>query len=181
MTNNNLQFRADRVSSLKRTEISAVPAAQILLRNTMRGIIMKKCSGCKEIKSVSKFQKNRTTKDGLQSRCKQCRKQERHSEKHKAYEKHYWESARGKAARKLSKIRYLNKYPKKKKAQTAISHAIRDGLIPKVCTLKCSCCPAQAQEYHHHKGYAKKYWLDVVPVCAKHHRQIHYKANFMEA
>lgn len=36
----------------------------------MRGI--KCCSGCRETKSTDQFSKNRSTKDGLQTRCKSC-------------------------------------------------------------------------------------------------------------
>ena len=35
---------------------------------------MKRCSRCKEEKDESQFQRNRATGDGLQDRCKQCRK-----------------------------------------------------------------------------------------------------------
>ena len=34
---------------------------------------MKKCSGCKQVKSVSSFNKNRITKDGLGWHCSTCR------------------------------------------------------------------------------------------------------------
>lgn len=36
--------------------------------------LVKRCSGCKEEKDESQFQKNRTTHDGLQDQCKACRK-----------------------------------------------------------------------------------------------------------
>ena len=39
---NNLKLRVDRVTYLKRSDISADPATQILLRHTMRGVDMKK-------------------------------------------------------------------------------------------------------------------------------------------
>ena len=41
-------------------------------------------------------------------------------------------------------------------------------------TLQCS-CGQQAKHYHHHKGYTKKHWLDVIPVCTKCHSIIHLK------
>ncbi len=40
MTVNSLQFEVDRVSSPKSEDISASPATHIILRNTMRGVIM---------------------------------------------------------------------------------------------------------------------------------------------
>lgn len=46
----------------------------------------KRCSTCKEIKPLSEFHKNKSTKDGLQKSCKNCMKKVRakHKEKNKA-------------------------------------------------------------------------------------------------
>lgn len=55
------------------------------------------------------------------------------------------------------------------KAHNAVSTAVRYGKMPHVSTLKCQECGKQAQCYHHHKGYAEKHWLDVVPLCNKCH------------
>src|SRR5437016_5813554 len=35
---------------------------------------VKRCSGCEQEKEASEFQKNRSSKDGLQDQCKACRK-----------------------------------------------------------------------------------------------------------
>ena len=43
MIASSLQFGMDRVSSPKSTDISAVPSIPNILRNTMRGVIMKRC------------------------------------------------------------------------------------------------------------------------------------------
>jgi hypothetical protein len=42
--------------------------------SSLYGVTMKVCSKCKEGKSESEFHKNRSKKDGLQSRCKTCDK-----------------------------------------------------------------------------------------------------------
>ena len=42
MIASNLQLRADRITYPKRMVISAIPAAQLLLRDTMRGVAMKR-------------------------------------------------------------------------------------------------------------------------------------------
>jgi len=52
---------------------------------------MKKCSKCGIIKSEGEFQKDKTKKDGLQGKCKACRKIETNntSEKKKEYDVEY--------------------------------------------------------------------------------------------
>lgn len=65
------------------------------------------------------------------------------------------------------KFRQLHK--DKKSAHEAVRRAIKRGVLLKANTLKCSSCPNQAQEYHHHNGYDKAHWLDVVPICKKCH------------
>lgn len=48
---------------------------------------MKKCSSCKILKLPSEFGKNRSKKDGLQTKCKSCNKEDckRHYVKNKEY------------------------------------------------------------------------------------------------
>lgn len=47
-------------------------------------IISKKCTGCKEIKPLSGFHKDKSAKDGHTFRCKQCQKQ--YYENHKVHQ-----------------------------------------------------------------------------------------------
>jgi hypothetical protein len=51
----------------------------------------KRCCCCGEVKALSEFYKNKTTKDGLADNCKNCAKayREKHREKNKAYSKAY--------------------------------------------------------------------------------------------
>jgi hypothetical protein len=60
-------------------------------------------------------------------------------------------------------------------AAAAVHKAVRNGRLPKASELKCTCCPAQAVEYHHHNGYDKAHWLDVIPLCIKCHRRLEKK------
>jgi len=39
---------------------------------SMEDIITKKCSGCGEIRQIVEFSRDRSTRDGLCSRCKKC-------------------------------------------------------------------------------------------------------------
>ena len=53
----------------------------------------------------------------------------------------------------------------KVKAKDHVAWLVRSGKKPPARTLKCRQCGKQAEEYHHHKGYAKEHWEDVIPLC----------------
>ena len=106
---------------------------------------------------------NRTEKGRI------AQKRQRKSEKYKATQKRYNQSEKGKAAIKRKIHKHHNKNPEKYKARTAVNNAISTGILPQIDTMQCHYCPSQAVHYHHHKGYAPKHWLDVIPVCIKCH------------
>lgn len=56
------------------------------------------------------------------------------------------------------------------KARRAVQHGIRDG---KLTRQPCSVCGASKAEAHHHNGYAREHWLDVVWLCRVHHFAAH--------
>lgn len=157
-------------------------------------IISKRCSKCKEIKPITEFYKNRSTKDGCHSWCKSCdeiwQKQYRQSG-HRERKRVYQASNKGRATRKKYRKEYRKKYrqtekgklaqirtgkrhrlrwPKRRKARKAITNAIATGKIPPASSLQCS-CGNPAKEYHHHKGYEPEHQLDVIPVCKKCHKK----------
>ncbi len=67
-----------------------------------------------------------------------------------------------------NKINYTKK--DKKDAVNRLHKAIRNGEItPKPCYM-CGISPAEA---HHHKGYDKENWLNIVWLCSTHHNQEH--------
>lgn len=61
----------------------------------------------------------------------------------------------------------------KRLARQAVTRATSTNRIPNIKTLNCSACGRQANEYHHNKGYEKKHWLDVVPMCHRCHKNHH--------
>lgn len=112
---------------------------------------------------------------------KRCRQ----SEKGKMIYKRYRQSEKGKATLKrrqqtenykICHNRYAKRYtihhPEQTKAHDAVNNAIRDGRLPQLNSLQCHYCPAQAKQYHHHKGYEPEHYLDVIPVCIKCHNEI---------
>ena len=123
-------------------------------------IITKTCRVCKQTKSLSEFYKHQTSKDGHFNICKSCKLKK---------VKEYGQTKRGKEVNRKAMKQYHIRHPEQRKARTAVTHAIRDGKLPRANILGCSYCTKQAEQYHHHKGYTKKYRLDVIPICRKCH------------
>jgi DNA-directed RNA polymerase subunit RPC12/RpoP len=59
------------------------------------------------------------------------------------------------------------------KGQSAVGKAVEKGLLPRITSQTCANCGKPAAHYHHHKGYAKENLLDVIPLCAKCHANVH--------
>jgi len=153
---NSILLRVDRFSDRKAGHLDP-PSTHILSRNTTRGIEMKTCTKCYQQKALMEFysdQGSHASKTGLKSHCKDCQKQQR---------KVYRNSEQG----KTTESRYRKKYPDKIRARDAVKHAVQRGKMPGIATQKCQECSTQAVIYHHHKGYAKEYRLDVIPLCSK--------------
>lgn len=72
---------------------------------------MKKCSKCGEVKSLEEFNKNKSKKDGLDSKCRACKKQYYQANREKALErqKQYRESNRKKIAESDKRYRKANR------------------------------------------------------------------------
>ena len=83
----------------------------------------------------------------------------------------YQKTEKGKATQK----RYNIRYPERRKARHAVEIAVKIGQISQPNSLQCSYGNHQAEQYHHHKGYAKKHWFDVLPTCRKCHNKLHLK------
>ncbi len=145
----------------------------------------KRCSKCKEIKPLDKFhkRKDRISKGlGVTSRCKQCRNE--HSRKYRntprgnmVYQKALYRWQRSEKGRHYQ-CEYRKKNREKNRARDAVKYAVRVGKLPSPKTLKCYFCFGMAQEYHHHKGYARENRLDVLSVCKLCHRKFHNQLYF---
>lgn len=124
---------------------------------------MKICCTCKQIKPLSAFCKNRIRKDGLKNYCRICQT---------IHNKHYRQTKKGKITINQAKKRFHIRHPERRKAGHAVRDAIRAGRLSRPNLLLCKGCDKQAEQYYHYKGYAKKHWLDVIPVCKECHRKI---------
>lgn len=117
------------------------------------------CHQCKENKSHSDFSKDGSRPDGLDKRCRACRKL----------------IDKGRTTYAYRRERFLRYYQNKKdhiKARAAVKKALIDGKIFKGF---CAECAAPKVHAHHYKGYAKENWLDIIWLCQTHHTLIHAK------
>lgn len=81
----------------------------------------------------------------------------------------YRQTERGKAKARENHRRYYQRHPEKERARARVNKLVSQGKIPRVNTLQCSQCEERAQQYHHHRGYEREFWLDVIPVCRECH------------
>ena len=72
---------------------------------------MKRCAGCGGVKKATEYHRNRTAKDGLHPRCKECRKAELDTPRAKSYRKEYYR--KNKNAHKEALRRWYRENPEK--------------------------------------------------------------------
>ena len=121
----------------------------------------KRCPKCKTFNPTSKFDKDRTKKDGYHSACKDCVR---------TYKQGYRQTEKGKESQKRRSEKKRAKFPKRIKARQILNYAVQRGKIPRPESINCA-CKQPAKEYHHHKGYEPEHWLDVVALCSKCHKK----------
>lgn len=146
----------------------------------------KRCFKCGEAQPRTAFYRHPQMADGLLGKCIACTKQdalehrERHHDACLAYDrqranqrdrvsrrKAYARTIRGAAshAKAVAKQRVIN--PEKYKARTALSNAVRDGLVTKGTCMVCGCTKVEG----HHHDYSKP--LHVEWLCKQHHTERH--------
>ena len=153
---------------------------------------MKYCSKCGETKSRSEFHKNRTTKDGLKSWCKECcrayqqsdtgiavnqrsglkfrrnnleKTQERSRISGKKYRLDYPDRV------KATKKKYRDENKEKTKASSVINNGIASGKITRPD--HCESCFKECKPEAHHEDYSKPF--DVDWLCKKCHSKLRRK------
>lgn len=134
---------------------------------------MKKCTRCGSEKTVAEFNRNRTSKDGLQTRCKSCQIEANRE----------WSHRNPEARRAASRVQYQRELvrfgarrkskqsdPVKHRAHVAVENAVKDCRLfrPAVCE---SCGASGRAIQAHHHDYAKP--LDVQWLCAPCHGLLH--------
>lgn len=175
------------------TALSNINLVDAIRRHTHNGEMeTKQCSRCRVNKTVDSFHRNAKAKDGLQYACVKCIKT-------------YSQSERGRASVGRASKRYQSRHPETIKAWKAseagidsrrraekkhrdtgkpkarhaahgfLKYAVTKGVMPHISTHKCKECGVQADHYHHHNGYEKEHWLDVIPLCFACHNKAHGK------
>ena len=147
---------------------------------------MKRCCRCKEEKDLKEFNKDKSSKDGRQNKCKICQKQyyQMNKEKKKQYQKEYNHMNREKIKEYQKEHYQLNKEkinqcqkqyqkrsPEKQKARGILNSAVQRGKVHK--PLYCSSCEGDKHLEAHHTDYSKP--LEVLWLCRSCHVDLHNK------
>ena len=153
---------------------------------------VKTCFKCLRTLDVSEFYKHPAMKDGRLGKCKECTKADTIAnriekiEHYRSYDKlrasaphrvkarkDYAKTDAGEIAHKRAKAKWIANNPEKRKAECAVSNAIKSG---KVIKEPCFVCGSENVEAHH-PDYSSP--LSVVWLCVSHHKEIHW--NMKEA
>jgi len=147
----------------------------------------KKCSKCKEVKPAKDFYRNRSTNDGRDCYCTECKlahasryKGEKRSERMRKYyienrerivaqTKGYRQTAKGRKTALAAAKRHKENYPERIKSRSISYNAIKNGnlKVPETC----SKCPSSKEIQAHHEDYSKP--LDVIWMCRTCHMEHH--------
>lgn len=147
---------------------------------------MKTCICCGCDKPLSDYYEHAKMADGHLNKCKECQKansrtnREKNLAQHQAYDRArsnlphrvdaraaYGTTATGTAALARAKSSYLQRHPDRRKANTAVRVAIRDGKLQRDPCWACG----EVKVEGHHPDYSLP--LDVIWLCKKHHQQLH--------
>lgn len=139
---------------------------------------MKKCCICKLEKPFNSFYKNKNSKSGLQSKCKDCTRayeaKYRKSDKNKIYQRNYQKtSTKFRETHKKEVKKSIAKYPDKQKARLLLRWALQTGKIikPLDCERASIMDACFGRLEAHHNDYLKP--LEVNWLCVKHHKICH--------
>ena len=112
------------------------------------------CYLCKRILPEKSFYMDAQSKGG-KNRCRSCLKEK--SSKYGKRNKHFYMVG--------------GKYYKQSRARREVYQALKKGTIIKGrCKIGNDC--RGRIEAHHHNGYSKKHYLDVIWLCSKHHYMV---------
>lgn len=138
-------------------------------------VLAKQCTICKEKRPLSEFHRDASRGDGLDATCKVCKKAacKRYgkSDGGKATQRRYAQTQKGKAKKRRHYLKIKDTL--KWKARNAVRQKINTGKMNYARMLACAFCGKQASSWHHHLGYKKQHWLDVIPLCKICHANEH--------
>lgn len=132
----------------------------------------KRCLKCLCEKPLDAFYKHAQMGDGHLNKCIDCTKKDANMhrqenlERIRSYDRMRASMPHRLAAMKETVRKYAATFPQRKKANTAVGNAVRDGRLKKQ---PCWVCGEKAVA--HHPDYDRP--LDVVWLCQPHHKQAH--------
>lgn len=139
---------------------------------------MRPCKKCGVVKPLSEYYKHAGMTDGHLNECKECRRryQREHRnnniERFRAYDRERHQRPERKAYSSRHAQEFAKNNPEKRAAEHKVMRAINRGdLIRQPCEV----CGSTQFIHAHHEDYAKP--LDVMWLCAAHHRQRHVWLN----
>jgi hypothetical protein len=164
--------------------------------DTLFAPILKTCTKCGEVKPLSDFYQIHSGKKAgkYQAKCKACSSVDHakyraaNLERCRTSDRTYYANNKERAKksmrawlvrnpdkRRAFTRRHRQRYPDRCLAHGTVNDAVRRGHIPPAWTMVCERCQeAQAKHWHHHKGYAREFALDVIAVCVDCHIKEHY-------
>ena len=161
----------------------------------------KKCGKCGLVKPISKFNKNKNKKDGLNGWCKECRKEYRDNNKKKIvnYRKEHYQEHRDEILKHTQEYRnnhkkeskdYRNSHKKERQEYDNEFKLILNCLRVNGCSL---CCSYEHLEFHHvipeykrfkisdGSGYSNKTFISELDkcmlLCKSCHMKVHSKSR----
>ena len=138
-------------------------------------IITKRCNCCNQTKSLLEFHKDSAKFDKLRTICKICTCNHQHSrnrtEKYRQQQRLRCQNENRKQQNNQRSKRYIQKYPERVKAMTAVKTAIQNGKLERPYRQRCVICEFHRGADYHHIDYSKP--LLVLPVCKICHKAIH--------
>lgn len=142
---------------------------------------LKKCTRCGQVLPFADFYEDRRKLDGRREVCKSCHiavtSEYRKTEGHEVFlrAKRRYNSQpenKRKRAEYMRAQRASAVWADQEAARHAVNAAVANGAMPPARNVQCADCGRPAQEYHH-ESYEQVRRLDVVPLCAKCHKQRH--------
>ncbi len=135
----------------------------------------KECFKCHKVKELDEFYKHPQMQDGHVNKCKLCNKKDvkdrYYSEDGRKrvieYERKRFKDPKRKAKIKIYARNRVIRHPNKVKANRAVSHAIKKGVLKR---LPCEVC-GEIKSQAHHPDYRRPLYIKWL--CFKHHREEH--------
>lgn len=133
----------------------------------------KLCSVCGAEKNLGAFQKRAASHDGVTAACREClrKRDAARYKKERDYRmdrhREYMQTPAGKRAHKKAAARWRSENKLKRAAHLLLASALKSGIVVKAPCERCGSTRVHA----HHEDYSRP--LDVMWLCAKHHREVH--------